>query len=214
MKMVILSRSPDGINNWGDTVALDANVTGYTDFSLLPDTTSFYRVYAYNNAANSNYSNVAAAPVNGVLNFYDFSVDSYAGGQDKIGTVTIENGGTALNLTGNRWQQIAFSYTITPDTVLEFDFHSARQVDIHAIGFDDDLFTSRDRVIQLYGSRTWGIQDFNNHPDGGDVQHYRIEIGKFYTGDMQYLFLIMNHDVRKPTGNNVFSNIRVYEDTN
>jgi hypothetical protein len=38
-------------------------------------------------------------------------------------------------------------------------------------------------------------------------------VGNFYTGDMQYLFFAMDHDVSNPTGNSVFSNIKVYEDT-
>ena len=137
---------------------------------------------------------------------------SYAGNQDGVGTVTIENNGAALSLTGNRWQQIIFPYTITSDTVREFDFQSTALGEIHAIGFDNGLNYAPEKTIQLYGSQNWGIQDFHNYSGGGDVQHYRIELSSFFTGRMQYLFLVMNHDVSNPTGNSVFSNIKVYED--
>ena len=148
------------------------------------------------------------------IDFNDFSIGSYGGTQDKSGSVTIESGGAALNLVGNRWQQIPFAYKITPNTVLEFDFQSSAQGEIHGIGFDTDLSLVSNRAFQLYGTQNWGwaFQDFHNYPGDGSVQHYRIEVGNFYTGDMQYLFFVMDHDVGSPTGNSIFSNIQVYED--
>jgi hypothetical protein len=64
----------------------------------------------------------------------------------------------------------------------------------------------------VYGIQIWGNQDFHTYPGGGGVQHYRIQVGNYYTGDMQYLFFAMDHDVGTPTGDSVFSNIQVYED--
>jgi len=147
------------------------------------------------------------------INFNDFSLDSYGGTQDKTGDVSIENGGTTLRLVGNRWQQVEFNYTITPDTVLEFDFQSGAQGEIHGIGFDTDLNISSDRIFKLYGTQSWGIQDFNNYSGGGVIRRYRIPVGNYYIGFAPYLFFTMDHDVTDPTGESVFSNIKVYEDT-
>jgi hypothetical protein len=112
------------------------------------------------------------------------------------------------------WLQIDLAYTITPDTVLEFDFQSTAQGELHSIGFDNDLRNSRSNTFQLYGSQRSGSQDFKNYSGNGTMQHFRIEVGQYYTGNMQYLFFIMDHDVSNPTGNSVYSNISVYEATN
>jgi hypothetical protein len=43
-------------------------------------------------------------------------------------------------------------------------------------------------------------------------QHYKILIGQFYVGVMDYLFFVNDHDVAHPNGDSYFANIRVYEE--
>ena len=86
---------------------------------------------------------VKPVPLYKALNFYDFTLGSYAGSPDGAGTVSIESGGATLNLTGNFRKQIAFAYTITPDTVLEFDFQSTAEGKAQAIGFDNTQVQQR-----------------------------------------------------------------------
>lgn len=50
---------PNGI--WLQIKSLEANVTSFTNVSLLPDTTYSYRVYAFNEGGDSGYSNSAGA---------------------------------------------------------------------------------------------------------------------------------------------------------
>jgi hypothetical protein len=64
---------------------------------------------------------------------------------------------------GNRWQQIPIDYTVTANTVLEFDFSSSAQADVHGIGFDKDLQLSALFTFQLYGTQNWGAQNFHNY---------------------------------------------------
>jgi len=45
--------------NW--TIINDNNTTSYSDTGLYPDTEYFYRVLAYNNNIQSNYSNIKSA---------------------------------------------------------------------------------------------------------------------------------------------------------
>ncbi|MET0043070.1 MAG: hypothetical protein ABW100_06080, partial [Candidatus Thiodiazotropha sp. 6PLUC3] len=72
-----------------------------------------------------------------VIDFEQNPVLSYGGtGQDINGTEVAQ--GSSLTLAGNVWKKIAFNYTITPDTILEFDFESGEQGEIHGIGFDTD----------------------------------------------------------------------------
>ncbi|MBL4822842.1 MAG: hypothetical protein JKX90_04870 [Colwellia sp.] len=143
-----------------------------------------------------------------VIQQYD--VSSYGGSsQDKSGTVDIRDAGLSLYLEGNRWQKIHFPYTVTTDTVIEFDFKSTVQGEIHGLGFDDNLNISQDKSFKVHGTQNWGISNFNTYTGSG-ITHFTIPVGQFYTGDFQYLFFV-NDDDSNQTGNSLYSNILVYE---
>ena len=92
------------------------------------------------------------------LNFNDFSIDPYGGGQDGVGQITIEDGGVTLHLIGNQWKKIDFVYEVTADTMLEFDFKSGVGGEVHGIGFDTDLGISSDLdVYMLYRHAELGV---------------------------------------------------------
>ncbi|NNL56370.1 MAG: hypothetical protein HKO71_01335, partial [Pseudomonadales bacterium] len=133
------------------------------------------------------------------------------GGQDRAGVVAVEDGGVALRLEGNRARALPFDYVVTPDTRLAFAFSSNRQGEVHAIGLDNDLRLSAERTFQLYGTQTYGLQSYRNYPGGGVTRHYDIPLGEHYTGAMQYLFFLMDHDFGGSDGQSVFSQIRIYE---
>jgi hypothetical protein len=159
-----------------------------------------------------NYSiSVSAALTHPAINFNTQVLGKYAGSQDRIGSVLIEAGGARLHLIGNRWQQISFPYIITANTILEFDFASDSQGEIHGIGFDTDLTLSVTQLFTLYGSQLVGIVDFANYSGNGSVQHYVIPVGQYYSGAMNYLFFVMDHDISNASGDSQFSNIMVYE---
>ncbi|WP_426370132.1 DUF6701 domain-containing protein [Pseudocolwellia sp. HL-MZ7] len=142
-----------------------------------------------------------------------YEVARYASStQDANGNITIIDDNLSLFIEGNLWQKINFPYTVTKNTVIEFDFQSTEQGEIHAIGFDDDLSQSEDRTFMLYGTQSWGITDFDNY-SGSGVTHYTIPVGQFYTGNFDHLFFINDND-DNPTGNSTYSNIVVYEATN
>ncbi|MGB0600547.1 MAG: cadherin-like domain-containing protein, partial [Rubripirellula sp.] len=90
------------------------------------------------------------------LNFNDYVIGSYGGSQDSAGGFLIVDGGATLEIAGNHWKKIDFAYEVTADTVLEFDFRSGIQGEIHGIGFDTDLGISKERTFALYGLQNWG----------------------------------------------------------
>ncbi|MDY7013385.1 MAG: Calx-beta domain-containing protein, partial [Cyanobacteriota bacterium] len=150
-----------------------------------------------------------------MLNFNDYAIASYGGSkQDKNPTINLQGDGTTLQMVGNGWKKIAFPYTITPDTILEFDFKSTAPGEIHGIGFDRNNKIDDDRTFQLYGSQAWGLDDFQDYASSaGDWKSYRIPVGEFYTGEMRFLTFANDHDVANPTGESLFANVRVYEDS-
>lgn len=148
------------------------------------------------------------------LNFRDYWIQVYDSRQNRNPTVSIEDGGNTLHLTGNGWKKIDFPYSITPKTILEFDFKSPVQGEIQGIGFDNDNSISRDQNFQLYGTQNWGISDFKDY-SAGNWQHYRIPVGQFYTGFMNYLTFVHDHDrITNRPAESFFKNIKVHEEVN
>ncbi len=154
--------------------------------------------------------NGVAVNVNGATVTYE--VESYGGGwQDKNPTVTID--GTEVEIEGNGWKKLDLgSYNITENTVLEFEFRSTAQGEIHGIGFDNDNQQSYNFTFQLYGTQNWGINSFNDYITGEGWKSYQISVGDFFTGQFNYLTLVNDHDVSNPTAISEFRNIQLYED--
>lgn len=125
------------------------------------------------------------------------------------GTVMANDTGTAITLTNNRWRVTREAFTITADTVLEFDVTMTGNTEIHGIGFESDNQTRSDRIFNLSGSQDWwGIRDYNY--SGIGRKHFKIPVGEHYTGESMNLVLASDNDWG--SGNSVtFSNIQLCE---
>ena len=154
------------------------------------------------------------ATYSSVLTFDAADVGSYGGSQDAGAIFQVEDDGTTLHLQGNGWKQIELPYTVTEDTVLEFDFRSPAEGEIHGIGFDSDANLSPKTTFKLHGTQTWGRSEFDGYDgDTGQWQHYKIRVGDYFTGDFDQLVFVNDHDVANASGESLFSNIRVYEES-
>ncbi|MCP4992233.1 MAG: Ig-like domain-containing protein, partial [Gammaproteobacteria bacterium] len=149
------------------------------------------------------------------ISFNDYSVGSYDLNQDTPGGYSIEDSGATLHITGNHWKQIAYTYTVTANTVLEFDFKSPVGGEMHVIGFDNSASSLSDtNGFQLYGTQVypnWGIQDFHDY--GGYApgwNHYTIPVGQYYTGAFSYL-CFGNDDDASDAGEGYFRDVTVYD---
>ena len=131
--------------------------------------------------------------------------------QDASGTAGFSPDGSSLTLTGNTWKRLALNHNVTRDTVLEFDLSAADAGEITGIGFENnnDAYDAK-RVFQLAGSqRNWaGVDQTYINGQG----HYRIPVGRFYTGSMSHLVFVLDDDA-DASGNVTFSNVKVYQDT-
>ncbi|MBN1123586.1 MAG: hypothetical protein JXA82_01165, partial [Sedimentisphaerales bacterium] len=151
-------------------------------------------------------------PITGglLVNGTTHAVESYGGSQDGVSTTTVEDAGATLRIVGNGWKKVVFNYMVTANTVLEFDFQSSAEGEIHGVGFDTDNGITAGRTFQLFGTQTWGNTSFNDYA-GETPKHYVIPIGQYYTGSFMNLFFANDHDVAVPTAEGVFSNIQIYE---
>ena len=59
--------------------------------------------------------------------------------------------------------------------------------------------------------RTGGGKTNATTAGGEGSTHDAIPVGQFYTGAMQYLFFVMDHDRGAQNGESRFSNIQIYE---
>ncbi len=143
----------------------------------------------------------------GCIDFAVAGLESY-GGQDIAGTYALETPTTGVTLTQNTWKRTLSTYTVTANTVIEFEFESTEEGEIHGVGLDADNTLSSDRIFKVHGSQSWGIQDFDDF--GGGTKTYVIPVGQYYTGASMRLVLVNDRD--SGSGNDsTFRNVRIYD---
>lgn len=148
-----------------------------------------------------------------VIDFNTHPLSSYATQDSANGSTEIQDAGATLKMTGNLWKKIALPYTITANTVLEFDFKAgSTEGEIHGIGVDIDNGEagSGSAIFQVHGTQVWSNQTYNNYQGSGWV-HYTIPIGNYTTGAKEYLLFISDKDQSPFTCESWFRNVRLHE---
>jgi flagellin len=141
---------------------------------------------------------------------------SYIPGQDIGGTVTVIGNDQVEFANGSPWKRLAFNYTVTPDTVLIFDFRSTLINEVSTIGFDNDQnFGNDNRRFWIYGTQTSGITYAAPFPtyeytDVGNWETIEIPVGLFFTGNFSNLAFVSDDDAA-PFGNSAYRNITLRE---
>ncbi|MGK0188963.1 MAG: hypothetical protein ACI9R3_004779 [Verrucomicrobiales bacterium] len=146
------------------------------------------------------------------INFDDYTVSPFDNSQDD-GTYSIHGEGEEIRFKDNAWKSINFSYTVTADTVIEFEFKSTKQGEIHGIGFESDNSISSSRIFRVYGSQDWGWSNYDNYDNygGSGWESYSIPVGQFYTGSFSKLVFVTDDDYSgNGTGKSQFKNVRVF----
>ena len=146
-----------------------------------------------------------------VVNFNDYSITSFGSGQDFNPTMNILDGGITLQLIGNGWKKIPYPYTVTANTILEFDFKSDTEAEVQGIALEEDNVLSANRVFKVHGTQPYGIATYDNYVKGSGWKSYSIPVGQHYTGNMSYLVFANDHDFGGQDGESLFRNVRVCE---
>jgi hypothetical protein len=158
----------------------------------------------------------AMVRINVALNFGNVALANHGGSaQNPAGqsAAAVLDGGATLQLAGNGWRSLAGSYVITANTILEFDFTSPVQGEVQGIGFDiDNKVANSDgaHFVQVYGTQAWGIRTAGTYAGSG-TQHFRIELGKLFTGTFNRLVFATDDDVTNPMAVSLFGNVRLFE---
>lgn len=142
------------------------------------------------------------------LDFNDYQITSFSN-QDSAGNFSIVSSGAGISMQNNTWKYISLNYTVTSNTVIEFDFSSTSQGEIHGVGFENDNSLTSSRYFRVYGTQNYGVGNFDNY-SGSGTKKYTIPVGNFYTGAMNRLVFINDNDAG--SGNtSIFSNVKIYE---
>jgi hypothetical protein len=149
------------------------------------------------------------------INFNNYTTRGYGLNYDRANTgiALVEDDGSTLHMTGDRWQQIDLHdpYQVTADTYLEFDFTSTVQGQIQGIGFDNNDHLTSTNFFQVYGIQNWGNQSFHNY-SSGTTKHYKIKVGDYFTGSFSRMFFAGYDRTSATYGNSKFSNVELYEE--
>ena len=120
-----------------------------------------------------------------------------------------------VEIEGNGWKSLHIvSKTITTNTILEFEFQSESEGEIHGIGLDNDdnYLNSEDQLFQLFGSQSnFGNQVFNDYQTSDGWKTYSINVGNYFTGDIDRITFVNDDDTTNPTNISQFRNISLFE---
>ena len=130
---------------------------------------------------------------------------------ESTGEIFVDANGCTAYLSGNIWQITTEGYTITENTVVEFDFATNGTGEIQGVGFDEDTEASQDRIFQLAGSQAdWGITDFS-YSGNGNFQSFSISVGQYFTGASMGFVLANDKDKGAADNTIAVSNVVIRE---
>lgn len=156
-----------------------------------------------------------------IIDFSTATINDYSG-QD-AGISTNYNNGATFYTANNGWKAIEYNYTVTPNTIVEFDFKSTLEGEIHGIGFDTDYSLPMDKRYHLFGFQnvTGSSEislDYQNYSNTGEYKHYKINIGEDFTGSISKIVLFADNDIHNDSlkiyndGTSFFRNLKIYEE--
>ena len=146
------------------------------------------------------------------LDFNSLTISSHGGSQD-AGVAEVLDSGKTLKVSNNGWKSIPFSATLSANSMLEFEFNSDITGEYHAIGLSSTNAWEASRSIKIFGTQDVGNDiEASDSYAGSGYQHYVIPVGQYYTGEVDRIFFLADHDAAPANGTSYFRNVRVYNE--
>ncbi len=199
--------APEDVVIIGNTLTFDANNSiTFNDINLIEE-------FVFNGAAAIDLATLQSLATTSI-DFNAYTVTGYGGSQNVSDIYAIEDGGATLHLSENTWEKIDFAYTVTADTILEFDFKSTSIGDLHGVGFVNNNAVNASNLFRVFGTQNSGIGNTDTYDgDLGNWVHYSINVGEYYTGAFSYMLFENDDDTSVPDADSFFRNVLVYENT-
>lgn len=131
--------------------------------------------------------------------------------QYKYGTTVVSPEGT-VTMTGNNWIRFPINCVLTESSIVSLKLKIEGQAEIVGIGMETDTKETSNRIIRFSGTQEWGLDGTANFDESSNAVEFPV--GKYITGQIDYLYLLLDYDNVPPIENKVkvvFSNIRVSE---
>ena len=133
---------------------------------------------------------VKAAPKEWYLNASETDFTNFPK-QYRYGDTILAKANTIM-LTGNNWQVLPLTYTLTENSVLKLNLSVEGKPEVVGVGFETDTQLNSSRIVKFHGTQAWGIrgEDYFN----GESGSISFPIGKYITGKVNYLVLALDND--------------------
>ena len=142
------------------------------------------------------------------------TVESFALSQDlQFDTFSTKVTPPQIKMWGNSWKKIYYNYTLTSNTVLEFEFRSNKQEpEINGIGLikTGESGMPSSQFWQVFGTQDYGHQQFHDYVNNAGFKFYRIPVGQFITGQIKEMVFVADEDNRVGQ-NTIFKNMVLKE---
>lgn len=218
---LIVETSTDGGTSWNNAWSISGSQgNSWNSATVALPSSSEVRV-RFNGTTGSSWSSDIAIdgvsvgesggdpdpdPVCNALSFTGATLITHSGSD--AGNYTIIDDSTLL-VEDNTWRALSMNYTVTSSTVINFEFRSTSQGEIHGIAFENNSGASSDLTFKVHGTQNWGITNYDNY-SGSDWVSYSIPVGTFYTGNYDRLVFCNDNDAG--SGNNsYFRNVVIHE---
>ena len=154
-----------------------------------------------------------------IFDLNDFVMNSHSDQDSDPAGFTVSEDGTSIELTGNTWKNIDINYTITENTILEFEMKSDVEPELSMIMFDNNNLFSGGAGAEYFIMH--GVQSltdsanglFNDYDGSGNFKKYTIRVGDFFTGDFSKLVFANDDDRPGAPGDTTYKNVRLFEDS-
>ncbi|MEM6269230.1 MAG: M12 family metallo-peptidase [Bacteroidota bacterium] len=177
----------------------------YDNNAISVDGMAFDNVSVYSGTSGGGGSNPSDCAF---IDFDRVAINPFDPGQDRGSATVLDNGSTLL-IENDAWKFVPFNYSVGPATILEFEFRSTSEGEIHGIGLDNNNSLSSNFTFKLYGTQNWGITNYDNYTPSGWTS-YSIPLAFFFVGNFDRIVFVADNDIGG--GNNsYFRNVRVYE---
>ncbi|MFW5845919.1 MAG: Calx-beta domain-containing protein, partial [Planctomycetota bacterium] len=128
-------------------------------------------------------------------------ITGYNGRQDgKPAAWSVEDGGATFHHSGDGWKQIPFSYTVSADTRLQFEYQGLHEGEIQGVGIafsgDSRVGDVRPDTAQVWGSQSWGGLPVTTYEGSGNWVTVDVDLGSHISalGAIDRLILVNDDD--------------------
>ena len=166
----------------------------------------------FSNISPSNLNNKLTQPALAkVIDFTGLTVSSFDN-QDEQNSYVITDNNLGITLRGNTWKTINFDYSVTPETIVEFDLIRTGKAEIIGMAFENDNKLTNKRLIKFFGSQVW---EFNGPTStlNNEQERLSLKIGQYITGEINRVVFVLDNDVpiENYTAEATFQNINIYD---